>query len=103
MAKRNVEIEKLQIRQDTAANWESKNPVLAAGEFGYDATNKVVKIGDGTTAWKDLAAIGGGAAIALYAAFTDEAEKARGYTRGGEIDNKFKSFEARLKALEGSN
>ena len=34
-------------RQATAATWESKNPVLAAGEFGYDTTNKITKIGDG--------------------------------------------------------
>lgn len=41
-------------RQATAATWESKNPVLAAGEFGYDTTNKITKIGDGTTHWLDL-------------------------------------------------
>ena len=40
----------------TAAEWESQNPVLAAGEFGYDTTNKIVKIGDGTTAWNALPA-----------------------------------------------
>ena len=38
----------------TSTEWESQNPVLAAGEFGYDTTNKVTKIGDGTTAWKAL-------------------------------------------------
>ena len=41
-------------RQATAATWESKNPVLAAGEFGYDTTNKITKIGDGSTPWKAL-------------------------------------------------
>lgn len=41
-------------RQATAATWESKNPVLAAGEFGYDTTNKITKIGDGSTHWNDL-------------------------------------------------
>ena len=41
-------------RQATAATWESKNPVLAAGEFGYDTTNKITKIGDGSTPWKTL-------------------------------------------------
>lgn len=38
----------------TATEWESQNPVLAAGEFGYDTTNKITKIGDGSTHWKDL-------------------------------------------------
>lgn len=41
-------------RQATAATWESKNPVLAAGEIGYDTTNKITKMGDGTTAWNGL-------------------------------------------------
>ena len=41
-------------RQATAATWESKNPVLAAGEFGYDTTNKITKIGDSSTPWNTL-------------------------------------------------
>lgn len=45
---------KMKQRQGTASQWESKNPVLAAGEFGYDTTNDVVKIGDGKTAWSSL-------------------------------------------------
>lgn len=38
----------------TAAEWESQNPVLGAGVFGFDSTNKITKIGDGTTPWKTL-------------------------------------------------
>ena len=38
----------------TAAEWESQNPVLGAGVFGYDTTNKITKIGDGSTPWKTL-------------------------------------------------
>ena len=38
----------------TAAEWESQNPVLGAGVFGYDSTNKITKIGDGSTHWFDL-------------------------------------------------
>ena len=38
----------------TSTEWESQNPVLAAGEFGYDTTNKITKIGDGSTHWNDL-------------------------------------------------
>lgn len=41
-------------RQGTASEWESKNPVLAAGEFGYDTTDGKLKIGDGKTAWNSL-------------------------------------------------
>ena len=46
---------KLQVRSDTADNWESQNPILTVGEIGYDITNKKTKIGDGETAWEDLA------------------------------------------------
>lgn len=44
----------IQIRRDTAANWTSTNPVLAAGEFGLDTTNNWLKVGDGSTAWNSL-------------------------------------------------
>lgn len=45
---------KFQIRRDTAANWASANPVLAAGEPAYAIDTGVQKIGDGVTAWSDL-------------------------------------------------
>lgn len=38
----------------TAAEWASDNTVLEAGQFGYDSTGKITKIGDGTTAWETL-------------------------------------------------
>ena len=41
-------------RRDTAANWASVNPTLAAGEIGYDTTNKQFKVGTGSTAWTSL-------------------------------------------------
>ena len=44
----------IQMRRDTAANWASTNPTLAAGEFGFETDNKGVKLGDGTTAWTSL-------------------------------------------------
>lgn len=45
---------KILFRRDTAANWSSTNPTLDSGEAGYDTTNKVLKVGDGTTAWNSL-------------------------------------------------
>lgn len=53
MAKKTA-IAKIQMRNDTAAAWESKNPVLDVGEIGYDTTSKKTKIGDGVTPWVDL-------------------------------------------------
>jgi hypothetical protein len=45
---------KIQLRRDTAANWQSSNPTLAQGEVGIDLTNNKIKIGNGTTAWNGL-------------------------------------------------
>ena len=42
---------KIQVRRGTAAQWTSANPVLAAGEWGFETDTKKFKIGDGTTAW----------------------------------------------------
>lgn len=42
-------------RHDTAANWTSVNPVLAAGEMGVETDTNKFKFGDGTTAWTSLA------------------------------------------------
>jgi hypothetical protein len=41
----------IQVRRDTAANWTSANPTLAAGEWGYETDTSLLKIGDGVTAW----------------------------------------------------
>ena len=45
----------LQFRRGTAAQWTSTNPVLAAGEFGYETDTGKAKIGNGSTAWTSLA------------------------------------------------
>lgn len=42
------------MRRDTAANWVAVNPVLSSGEFGWDTTNRMLKIGDGATSWNSL-------------------------------------------------
>lgn len=44
----------IQARRDTETLWSSTNPVLANGEFGYDTTNKILKIGDSTSTWLTL-------------------------------------------------
>lgn len=46
---------RIQYRRDTAANWTAANPVLAAGEPGWETDTKKRKVGDGTTAWTGLA------------------------------------------------
>lgn len=44
----------IKLRRDTAANWASTNPTLAAGEQGYESDTGLSKIGDGSTAWTAL-------------------------------------------------
>lgn len=45
---------KFQMRNDTAANWASVNPVLLIGEIGFENDTNKFKFGDGTTAWNNL-------------------------------------------------
>ena len=54
MAQLNVE---LIVRQGTAEEWGSSSYVLKSGEWGYDTTNKIIKIGDGTSLWAALTAV----------------------------------------------
>lgn len=44
----------IQLRRDTAADWTSNNPTMAAGEFGWESDTNRFKIGDGSTAWTSL-------------------------------------------------
>lgn len=44
----------LQIRHDEAADWATRNPILAQGEYGLETDTFLIKVGDGVTAWHDL-------------------------------------------------
>lgn len=44
----------LQIRHDTANDWKTRNPVLAAGEYGLEIDTYLIKVGDGVTDWLHL-------------------------------------------------
>lgn len=53
----------IQVRRDTAANWElNKATVPAAGEPCFETDTGILKMGDGVTAYESLPAIGAGAA-----------------------------------------
>jgi len=47
-------VTQIQLRRGTAAQWVSANPVLAAGEQGYETDTGKLKIGNGSTAWNSL-------------------------------------------------
>ena len=44
----------LQIRHDEAADWVTRNPVLAQGEYGLETDTFLIKVGDGVTDWLHL-------------------------------------------------
>jgi hypothetical protein len=45
---------RMQQRRGTAADWAAQNPILAAGEIGFETDTKVIKLGDGATPWASL-------------------------------------------------
>jgi hypothetical protein len=46
---------RMQQRRGTAAQWTAANPVLAAGEIGFETDTNKFKMGNGTSAWNSLA------------------------------------------------
>lgn len=54
MANERILDSKIQIRNDTAANWKAANPVLLKGELGIEIDTRKLKIGDGISPWTGL-------------------------------------------------
>ncbi len=54
MANERVLNSKIQLRNDTAANWKAANPVLLKGELGIEIDTRKIKIGDGISTWVNL-------------------------------------------------
>lgn len=54
MANERILESKIQIRNDTAANWKAANPVLLKGELGIEIDTRKLKIGDGISPWTGL-------------------------------------------------
>ena len=45
---------RMQQRRGTAAQWTDADPILAAGEIGFETDTSQFKIGDGTNSWSEL-------------------------------------------------
>lgn len=45
---------RIQLRNDTASNWVTGNPVLLKGELGIEIDTGKMKVGDGATTWGTL-------------------------------------------------
>jgi len=89
----------LQFKRDTAANWTSNNPTLAAGEFGYETDTGKFKVGDGSTAWSSLGYFeedtgGGGSPTPSAYAYQGDAN---GFLAGGANTPPFTRYSNILK------
>lgn len=49
---------RIQLKHGLAASWDSKNPILLAGEMGIETDTLKMKVGDGTSNWKALGYLG---------------------------------------------
>ena len=89
----------IQIRRDTAANWNANNPILKLGEIGCDMTAKRLKVGDGSTAWNSLAWIGPEVINDLISGGSDKALSAE---QGKELKKKISDLEASIAEIISS-
>ena len=89
----------IQIRRDTGANWETNNPILKLGEIGCDMTAKRLKVGDGTTSWRNLSWIGPEVINDLITGGTDKALSAE---QGKELQQKISDLEASISEIISS-
>ena len=89
----------IKIRRDTAANWNANNPVLKLGEIGCDMTAKRLKVGDGSTAWNNLAWIGPEVIDDLITGGSDKALSAE---KGKELKQKISDLEASIAEIISS-
>jgi len=89
---------RIQLRRDTAANWDAANPTLAIGEAGYDTTNNQLRIGDGQRNWKNLPLLDGeGVDLSTYATKVELNAETNARTTADA------SLDARITALENGS
>ena len=89
----------IKIRRDTAANWNANNPILKLGEIGCDMTAKRLTVGDGSTAWNNLAWIGPEVINDLISGGSDKALSAE---QGKELKQKISDLEASIAEIISS-
>lgn len=79
--------DRIQIRRDTKARWVDLNPILAAGEMGFEIDNNRLKIGNGITAWNSLP-------------YVTETDWSTIITQIDTLTQKLDALEARVQKLE---
>ena len=79
--------DRIEIRRDTKARWADLNPILAAGEMGFEIDNNRLKIGNGITAWNSLP-------------YVTETDWSTIITQIDTLTQKLDALEARVQELE---
>lgn len=72
MAVKNVAQVVMKIKHGSAADWATKNPILAAGELGAEINTGLIKLGDGVHNYNDLNYINAPTSTGLKRAIVDE-------------------------------
>ena len=80
--------QQIQLRRDTATNWNTVNPILAEGELGLDLTNHQTRTGNGVDHWADLpvAAFHSHANLSVLNGITDVIKACLQFTRSGNLN-----------------
>lgn len=65
----------MQLKNDTAANLASQNPILAKAEMALESDTNKFKFGDGQTHWNDLPYAGGGSGSFQYGEYALSADQ----------------------------
>lgn len=51
----NIVSSRIKLATKSASDWSTANPTLLSGEVGFDSTNKIIKVGDGSSSWSNIA------------------------------------------------
>lgn len=79
----------MQLKNDTASNFTTENPILAQGEMVVESDTKRLKVGDGRTEYIDLpyivGAVGSPGASFKYGAYTMSADQTSSLITGNNV------------------